>query len=292
MNLYNKFLTSQLKKLEASQKEGNLSKIAKQYFKVGKTYKKMKNAEKAIYYLERFDNLVGGDDELYDKFTKKDDKAMDWVIDLQIEHPPITKHIRKEVEEKAATLSIIQKAQWNLLTLARCTVLFHKFSKLSVFRVFAQYQTVLHMLMKGIYGHQEEVNMDLLFSFCDELEDIFDSINSVDNRNKVNITGGADFVVTDLESDEGTYHLTMVLDDLRMIACGENVDELNGNFVPNALFSDYYIRTQDQSLENVPWIQKEQERIWADFNFIKSCPQEQAFADQMAEYMKFSMPQI
>ena len=71
MNLYNKFLTSQLKKLEALQKEGNFPKIAKQYFKVGKTYKRQGNAEKAIYYLERFNNLVGGDDELYDKFTKK-----------------------------------------------------------------------------------------------------------------------------------------------------------------------------------------------------------------------------
>ena len=96
MNLNNKFLTLQLKKLESAQKEGNFPKIAKQYFKVGKNYKKQGNAQKAIYYLERFDNLVGGDDKLYNKFTKKDDKAMDWVIDLQIEHPPIAEHIRKE----------------------------------------------------------------------------------------------------------------------------------------------------------------------------------------------------
>ena len=48
MNLNNKFLTLQLKKLESAQKEGNFPKIAKQYFKVGKNYKKQGNAQKEI----------------------------------------------------------------------------------------------------------------------------------------------------------------------------------------------------------------------------------------------------
>lgn len=47
----------------------------------------------------------------------------------------------------------------------------------------------------------------------------------------------------------------MVLDDLRMLALGENIDELNSNFV-------------------------------------KSYPDEQAFTAQMATYMKLSLPQI
>lgn len=115
--------------------------------------------------MERFDSLVGGDDKLYGKFMRKDDKAMDWIIDLQYEHPSITEHIRKEVEEKAATLNMLQNAQWNLLTLARCAVLFRKFSKFPSFYVLAHYETVLNMLVKRIYGHTEEINIDLLSFF-------------------------------------------------------------------------------------------------------------------------------
>lgn len=292
MNFKNKFISSKLKALEVAQKKGNFSKISKLYFKIGKTYKKLGNTEKAIYYLECFDSLVGGDDKLYKKFMRKDDKAMDWIIDMQCEQPPITESVRKEVVEKISTLNTMQIAQWNLLTLARCTMLFQKFSKLSAFHILARYETVLNMLMKGIYGHQKAVDMDLLSFFCDELDDVFDSINSVDNRNKITIEGGADFVVTDLNGDDGTFQLTMVLDDLKTLAIGENVDALEGNFIPNGLFADYYIRTQDVVLKNIPWIQQEKERIWSDFEFVKSCPQEQEFATKMATYMKLALPKV
>ena len=38
--------------------------------------KKEEKQIKAIYYLRRFDNLVGGNDKLYSKFARKDEKAM------------------------------------------------------------------------------------------------------------------------------------------------------------------------------------------------------------------------
>ena len=285
-------ISSKLKTLEAAQKKGNFKKVAKQYFKIGKTYKKQGNLEKAIYYLERFDSLVGGDDDLYEKYAKKDDLATQWTCELQIEHPPITELIRKEVDEKAKTLNILQLAQWNLLTLARCTTLFHKFSMFPAFGVLAQYETVLNMLAKGIYGHQEAVDEDFLFSFGDELDDIFNSIDSMNNCHKVNIDGGADFVVTDLESDFGTYNLTMMLDDLSKLVVGDDMDELSCNFVPNGLFADYYIRTLDTSIEHNQGIQKEKERIWSDFDFVKNKPTEDAFAERMAAYMKLSLPQV
>ena len=125
-------ISSKLKTLEAAQKKGNFKKVAKQYFKIGKAYKKQGNLEKAIYYLERFDSLVGGDD----------------------------------------------------------------------------------------------------------------------------------------------------------------MDELSCNFVPNGLFADYYIRTLDTSIEHNHGIQKEKERIWSDFDFVKNKPTEDAFAERMAAYMKLSLPQV
>ena len=307
-------ISSKLKTLEAAQKKGNFKKVAKQYFKIGKAYKKQGNIEKAIYYLERFDSVVGGDNDLYDKFAKKDDLATEWISELQIEHPPITERIRKEVDKTAKTLNIIQLAQWNLLTLARCTILFHKFSMIPAFGVLAQYETVLNMLTKGIYGHQEAVDEDLLFSFTDELGDIFNSFDSMNNHHKVSIDGGADFVVTDLESNSGTYNLTTILEDLSELAAGADVDELSCNFVfhryhseyqqydddddlsynfvPNGLFADYYIRTQNTSIEHNQWIQQEKERIWSDFEFVKNEPTEDAFAERMAAYMKLSLPQV
>ena len=58
------------------------------------------------------------------------------------------------------------------------------------------------------------------------------------------------------------------------------------------LFADYYIRTLDTSIEHNQGIQKEKERIWSDFDFVKNKPTEDAFAERMAAYMKLSLPQV
>ena len=294
MACINEELLSKMDALESAQKKGDFSEIAKYYFEIGKYYREHGNTEKAIYYLERFDNLVSGANELYIPFMKEDDIATEWICDLQISNPPAAEIIRKEVDDKMENLDMIQRAQWNLLTMARCNVLFHKFSKLPAFHVLIEYENILDLLMKGIYGHLEEFDEDALSDFCDELEEFIDSEATIDNRNRVSIDNGADFVVSDLESDEGTLHLAEALEQIGKLAMGEDIDEADGgtdeNFVPNGLFTDYYIRTQETSVNDLPQIQQERERIFADYEFIKKHPDEETFASQMALYKKLALP--
>lgn len=58
-------LLSLLKEIQIKQ---DYTEIAKCYLQLGAAYKKEGRMRKALYYLNRFDNLVGGDNSLYEKF--------------------------------------------------------------------------------------------------------------------------------------------------------------------------------------------------------------------------------
>ena len=53
--------------------------MAKCFLDLGTAYRDAGRTTKAIYYLKRFDNLVGGDDDLYEAFDKQDSQAMQWI---------------------------------------------------------------------------------------------------------------------------------------------------------------------------------------------------------------------
>ena len=62
--------------LKTAQEKQDYESVAKYYLQIGKDYKKKGMTTKALYYLNRFDNLAGGIDSLYDKFAKKGPPGM------------------------------------------------------------------------------------------------------------------------------------------------------------------------------------------------------------------------
>ena len=49
---------------------------------------------------------------MYTKFEEDDDKAMDWILDLEIEQEPYEKTVQEQVLEKSEGLNVLQKMQW------------------------------------------------------------------------------------------------------------------------------------------------------------------------------------
>ena len=122
--------------LKTAQEKQDYESVAKYYLQIGKDYKKKGMTAKALYYLNRFDNLVGGIDSLYDKFAKKDHQACEWIEELEEAHMPYEKTIREQVLEKAEDLTTLQKLQWLLLTMSRFCRLFTYTSLLPEFEAF------------------------------------------------------------------------------------------------------------------------------------------------------------
>lgn len=70
-------ITELLNALAAAQEKGNYASVARHYLELEKTYKDEGKTAEAIHYLNRFDNLVSGVDDLYETFENEDDLAME-----------------------------------------------------------------------------------------------------------------------------------------------------------------------------------------------------------------------
>ena len=102
--------------LMEAQEQNDYEQVAKYYLDLGETYKKEGKLSKATYYLNRFDNLVGGDDDLYEKFQKQNEQAMQWIDELEAKQMPYEKIIQEQVVETSEELNDLQKIKWMLLT--------------------------------------------------------------------------------------------------------------------------------------------------------------------------------
>ena len=102
--------------LEEAYREENAVKIATLFYEIGEKYLQDGKEEKALVYFERFDELVGCDDDLYEQFQDKDEQASERIAELSMKNS-YAKEIKDWVTEKGKDLNKFQKMQWNLLTL-------------------------------------------------------------------------------------------------------------------------------------------------------------------------------
>ena len=102
-----------LAKLTQAQEQNDYEQVAKYYFTPGKAYKQEGKLSKAIYYLNRFDNLVSGDDDLYETFDKQDSQAMQWIEDLETQQKPYEKTIQSQVVQDISSSAQCKKRRHN-----------------------------------------------------------------------------------------------------------------------------------------------------------------------------------
>ena len=272
--------------LEEAQTKHNYENVASCYFELAKSYKEQGNIQKTIYYLNRFDNLVGGDDTLYENFKEEDSQATEWLSDLEIEHTPYEKIIQKQVIEKSESLNSLQKMQWLLLTMSRFCMLFQKISSLSRFEGFENLDTMVDYLCDGLYEEIDEEIEDKLSEYSDLLADVFNSFLMSDYTKKVEIKDSESFTPADLESgDIGTYFFCTAYDALQSFIFDElDEDDLYMEFAACGILADYYYRTSDEDIKNEQKIQEETARIFADYDFVEKAPDKEIFQERIRNY--------
>ena len=292
-----------MKALTDAQEKQDYENVAKYYLELGKVYKKNGNLSKAIYYLNRFDNLVGGDNDLYEIYEKQDEKAMQWIEELEAEQEPYEKMIQAQVVEKSECLNHLQKIQWMLLTMSRFCTIFQRISVLLDFEGFEKLTEMVDYFSKGIYGNLNEEDADeiadALDEYADSIEDVFDSITMSDYTQKIALSNQPDFAPADLESgDTGTYYFAMAFSALQSfifdtqgqlreyaVSSAAELDHpVEMEFAACGILADYYYRTSYVELKDVPKIQEETTRIFSDYDFVKSDPDYDAFQKRVDAY--------
>lgn len=277
--------------LKAAQKSKNFVKTAKLYYELGACYYRQGNKEKAWLYLNRFDTLSGSQDDIYEKIPEKlMDQASDWIGELE-ESDLYLNDLTAWAEEEAEQLDVIQRAKWNLLTLARFDQLFVQLSKLPGFGLLSRYGRVVEILAKAVYEPIEKTEYEEALGFVKEFYPFTDSKELADVSNSISITGGADFEAYDLQGGCTLLNMYTLLDDILQYAEQQrNMGEIGTDLLSNVLLADYYIRTHEESLREIPAVGAEVKRIQADLEFVKGNPVRTEFLERMQQHRAVMIP--
>ena len=289
--------------LAEAQAANDHKQMAECYLNLGTACRDAGKNTKAIYYVRRFDNPVGGDDDLYDKFSSQNAQVSQWIDKLESLQLPYEKRIQQQAVEKSQDLNELQKMQWILLTMSRFCTLFEKLSVLPDFEGFEKLSEMIDYICDGLYGTLDTDDsddiQDALWDYDDLLDNVFDSEVMSDYTQTVQILNQPDFVPADLESgDVGTYYFGMAFGALQQFIFDEDGqssecaipstaqpdDPVDMEFVACGILADYFYRTSDADLEKIPQIQEEAARIFSDYDFVKSAPDYQAFQQRIDLY--------
>ena len=282
-------LTELMSSLEEAYREENAVKIATLFYEIGEKYLQDEKEEKALVYFERFDELVGCDDDLYEQFQDKDEQASERIAELSMKDS-YAKEIKDGVTEKGKDLNKFQKMQWNLLTLARVNQLFVKFSELPGFEVFTEFEEMLDILVEGLCFGCEEAEKAILDDFLLDLEDDIETATMISSKSRVKIKNSADFEALDLVEDD--FYTNMMLFLYRIVEFfeGEEEEEITLHFVTNALHIGYYIRTREEAMYEIEALAEEKNRIIADYELVKGDLEKEEFVERIEEYKQLFLP--
>ena len=269
--------------LDEARREEDEVKIANLFWEISSRYQEEEKYEKAMVYLTLFDDLVGGDDDLYDRFQNQDEEAMKQ-IDVLSRKQSFGKEVRDMLDEKEKDLTNIQKAQWIILSLARMNGLFDKFSEFDGFEVFCDYEEVIRLLAKGIYLGCDSEQEETLDDFVMDIEDVETSaMLSVGNR--VANDGYADYEAIDLIGSELYVHMMDAFNEITDFLENDEECEISLNVIESALHAGYYARICEKSLYEIPALVAGKQRIMSDYEYIKGEPGEADFGMKVDEYL-------
>lgn len=280
-----------MEKLKKAQAGKNYVKIAKLYYKLAQYYHQEGNIEKLWLYVHRFDNLYSSKDEIYNKIS---DKMMDsgscWIEEIEDMEEFLPNELIHWAEKEAEDLDMIQKVKWNLLTVARFEKLFVELSRLKDFTFLSHFGTVVDCMVQLIYSPDEEAYRQLL-DFAKEFYPFIDSMALADASNCISVEHGADFEAYDLQNEDTLLNMYILMDDILQYAeHRRDMGDISMNLVTNVLQADYYVRTHDEPLREIPAVQEEVERIHEDLEFVKGYPDKEEFMERVKQHKELMIP--
>ena len=257
------------------QRKGDWAGLAKAYYELGVGAMDKGDLNRAQLWLHRADTIYSADDDVYDKVGEKlTDDCSDRIGILEEKEELLYNAVPAQIEEKADGLEDPQVRVWGLLSAARLVKLGERLAKLPGCEVLGQLAWAVDMMFKSFQTPPAQEEYQRLMDVCNALYEL--NGKAAYYTGEVEVPGGAPLQLFDLNGMMGTeQELNGYIDGhLRLIAAlSQGAEELpiaESGAVGCALLPDYYVRTGSAKPEEAPRFKAELDRIWSDYDFVRS----------------------
>lgn len=286
--------TKGLKEKAALQEENmELGELAETYYELGKAYAEKGDSERARLYLERSSTLYSNFDQVCGSSEDFMDDCNERIGALEAK-PLLGNKILEQVKEKSELLSNAQKYYWGLLSLARFQAVFQHLAGCQNCRILGEFSQVMDMLCRAVGQESQVEELDYSLDFITRFYDFCDSEAFVDTKNQAELGQGAPFQLFDLNGNSTVTLMHLFVDKfISVLRDGfgtvEGNEEAEVGFVPCTLLMDYYLRTREGDIQEIPQVRAEFNRIWSDYDFVKSHPVPQDVLHRLEQYRKLDI---
>lgn len=282
-------------RLAEPQKKRDWAGLVKVYYELGVSAMDGGDLNHAQLWLHRADTIYSADDTTYEKVGDKlTDDCSDRIGTLEDEEELFYNAVLAQIEAKAEALNDVQARVWGLLSIARLVKLSRQLSALPGCEALGELDWAVDMMFRSLQTLPPPEEYQRLMDLCNALYEL--NGKPAYYTGEIEVPGGAPFQMFDWNGMFGVeQELNGYTDShLRLLAAlsQEVVDPTAApetDVVACALLPDYYVRTGAEDLSQVPQIRAELERIWSDYDFVRSGITWDAVGKKLDEYKQLDI---
>jgi hypothetical protein len=282
-------------RLAELQKKRDWAGLVKTYYELGVSAMDGGDLNHAQLWLHRADTIYSADDTTYEKVGDKlTDDCSDRIGTLEDEEELFYNAVLAQIEAKAEALNDVQARVWGLLSIARLVKLSRRLSALPGCEALGELDWAVDMMFRSLQTLPPPEEYQRLMDLCNALYEL--NGKPAYYTGEIEVPGGAPFQMFDWNGMFGVeQELNGYTDShLRLLAAlsQEVVDPTAApetDVVACALLPDYYVRTGAEDLSQVPQIRAELERIWSDYDFVRSGITWDAVEKKLDEYKQLDI---
>ena len=281
-------------RLAEFQRKKDWAGVSRTYYELGVAAMDAGSLNKAQLWLHRADTIYSADGNIYDRVGEKlMDDCSDRIGRLEEEDGLFYNAIPAEIEAKAEELNDPQVRVWGLLSIARLVRLGERLGRLPGCEVLGQLDWAVDLMLRSLQTMPSQEAYQRLMDMCDALYEL--NGKKIYYTGEIEVPGKAPFQLFDLNGLFGVeQELNGYTDNhLRLLAAlsqgMEEQPQAESSIVACALLPDYYVRSGADRLEDVPQIKAELQRIWSDYEFVRSGVTWEGVEKRIADYKQLDI---
>ena len=281
-------------RLAEFQRQKDWAGVSRTYYELGVAAMDAGSLNKAQLWLHRADTIYSADGNIYDRVGEKlMDDCSDRIGRLEEEDGLFYNAIPAEIEAKAEELNDPQVRVWGLLSIARLVRLGERLGRLPGCEVLGQLDWAVDLMLRSLQTMPSQEAYQRLMDMCDALYEL--NGKKIYYTGEIEVPGKAPFQLFDLNGLFGVeQELNGYTDNhLRLLAAlsqgMEEQPQAESSIVACALLPDYYVRSGADRLEDVPQIKAELQRIWSDYEFVRSGVTWEGVEKRIADYKQLDI---
>lgn len=276
--------------LADAQRGKNAPRLAQACYDMGVHYMEKGDPARAMLWLSRADTVFSARDDVYKKVGKTVREDCSERIRRLEDMPTMTSQLTAQVEEKAEGLGEMQIRLWGLLTMARLGKVGRRLAAIPGCGVLGELDRAAELVLRSFQEPVSREEFQFLRETCDQLYELGDADCFWGASQEAEVPGRAPVQAFDLNGLLTLTELNLYLDShLTMLEEGKGSGDAETGLIPCGLLPDYYLRTGEGRLEDLPQIKAEVERIWDDYEFVRSGTTWKDAADRMARYQELDL---